>query len=86
MESVTREERQLAKAVNFGLIFGMSLTGFRNYAESGYGIKLSLNESKEIYDNFFQCYSGIAKWHQHVKVCQHILILKNIYRIQSLLW
>ncbi|CDR95746.1 DNA polymerase I, putative [Babesia bigemina] len=64
---VTKDERQLAKAVNFGLIFGMSLAGFRNYAEVGYGVRLGMNEAREIYDSFFRNYSGIANWHERMK-------------------
>ncbi|ORM39708.1 putative twinkle protein [Babesia sp. Xinjiang] len=64
---VTKEERQLAKAVNFGLIFGMSLQGFRNYAESCYGVQLSVSGAREIYDSFFRNYSGITSWHERMK-------------------
>ncbi|KAK2197360.1 bifunctional Archaeal primase DnaG-twinkle [Babesia duncani] len=67
MDSVTKEERQLAKAVNFGLIFGMSLTGFRAYAEIGYNVKLTEKEAREIYNSFFQSFSGIARWHERNK-------------------
>ncbi|KAK1934719.1 putative DNA polymerase I [Babesia divergens] len=67
MAEVTKAERQLAKAVNFGLIFGMSLAGFRSYAESGYGVQLNVKEAREIYDSFFRNFSGIAAWHDRMK-------------------
>ncbi|GIX66048.1 DNA polymerase I [Babesia caballi] len=67
MSEVTKDERQLAKAVNFGLIFGMSLAGFRSYAESGYGVQLSVGEAREIYDSFFRNFSGITAWHERMK-------------------
>ncbi|GFE53780.1 DNA polymerase I [Babesia ovis] len=67
ISEVTKEERQLAKAVNFGLIFGMSLAGFRNYAESCYGVQLSVSSAREIYDSFFRSYSGITSWHERMK-------------------
>ncbi|UKJ87859.1 DNA polymerase I [Theileria orientalis] len=67
IEEVTKEERQLAKAVNFGLIFGMSVNGLRMYAETGYKVKLSQKESKEIYASFFNNFKGILNWHNSVK-------------------
>ena len=39
---VTKEERQHAKAVNFGFLYGMSAYGFVNYAFVNYGVKLTL--------------------------------------------
>ncbi|UKK00271.1 DNA polymerase I [Theileria orientalis] len=67
IDEVTKEERQLAKAVNFGLIFGMSVNGLRMYAETGYKVKLSQKESKEIYTSFFNNFKGILNWHNSVK-------------------
>jgi DNA polymerase I len=37
-KEVTKQERKLAKAVNFGLLYGMSPGGLRNYARSSYGV------------------------------------------------
>jgi DNA polymerase-1 len=38
---VTKADRQLAKAVNFGLLYGMGARGFRVYARSKYGVELT---------------------------------------------
>ncbi|KAK1442021.1 twinkle-like protein [Babesia gibsoni] len=67
ISEVTKAERQLAKAVNFGLIYGMSLTGFINYAEASYGVVLTPKEAREIYDSFFRNFNGIAAWHEKMK-------------------
>lgn len=67
LSEVTKEDRQIAKSANFGLIYGASVNGFRGYAESNYGIKLSENEAKTIMDNFFKSYSGLANWHKKTK-------------------
>ena len=44
-ELVTKEERQLAKAVNFGLLFGQGPKGLSEYADKTYGVKMSLEEA-----------------------------------------
>ncbi len=65
-EAITKEERQLAKAVNFGLIYGISARGLSEYAKS-YGIELSLEEANEIRDKFFQYFTSFKEWHERVK-------------------
>ncbi|BAQ66934.1 bifunctional 3'-5' exonuclease/DNA polymerase [Geminocystis sp. NIES-3709] len=67
LDEVTKEDRQIAKSANFGLIYGASVNGFRGYAESNYGISLSESEAKTIMDNFFKSYSGLANWHKKTK-------------------
>ncbi|MGI0482684.1 bifunctional 3'-5' exonuclease/DNA polymerase [Geminocystis sp. CENA526] len=67
LDEVTKDDRQIAKSANFGLIYGASVNGFRGYAESNYGISLSENEAKKIMDNFFKSYSGLSQWHKKTK-------------------
>lgn len=38
-EEVTKEDRQLAKAVNFGLLYGQGVQGLREYARNSYGVR-----------------------------------------------
>lgn len=64
LEAVTKEQRQLGKAVNFGLIYGMGAKKLRVYAESNYGVKLSLEEAEGFRGNFFDNYSGLRNWHK----------------------
>ncbi|AOQ23007.1 Ribonuclease D [Moorella thermoacetica] len=61
---VTKSERQFAKSLNFGLIFGMSGKTLQEYAELGYGVKMTLEEAEEAREKFFQLYYGIAGWHE----------------------
>lgn len=63
-EEVLKEERQLAKALNFGLIYGMSANGLRAYAASGYGVEMSEIEAKRFRDKFFATYPTIQAWHR----------------------
>jgi len=60
---VTKEERQMAKAVNFGLIFAMNPWGLREYAKATYGVEMTEDQARDFHDQFFHVYQGLAKWH-----------------------
>jgi DNA polymerase-1 len=64
---VTEEDRRLAKAINFGLIYGMGAAKLRIYAETKYSVTMTLDEAKAFRKRFFDAYSGIAKWHDSIK-------------------
>lgn len=63
-DGVAKEERQLAKALNFGLLYGMGAEGLQTYALSQYGVSLPLERAKEYREKFFATYPGLAKWHR----------------------
>ena len=56
-------ERQKAKAVNFGLSFGMGAKRFKAMAERDYGVKMSLSEAKEAKHKLLDVYPRIGHWH-----------------------
>jgi DNA polymerase-1 len=62
-EQVTKEERKLAKAVNFGLIFGQGAKGLKDYARNNYGVEMTLEEATAYRTRFFETYQSIARWH-----------------------
>lgn len=62
VEEVTREHRQLAKALNFGLAFGMGAKSFAQYAKSGYGVELTETEAKQHRAKFLRNYAGVKRW------------------------
>lgn len=66
-DEVTSEERQKAKAANFGLLYGMGAEGFQGYAEATYGVSISLEESHELRKAFFDTWEGIAEWHDRAR-------------------
>ena len=66
LAEVTKADRQLAKAVNFGLLCGQRANGFRRYAQSNYGLNLSEQQADAYRTAFFRAYPGLAKWHQRV--------------------
>jgi DNA polymerase-1 len=67
IELITKQERQAAKAVNFGLIYAMGAKGLQGYARTVYGVDLSLKEAELFKSRFFAAYKGIAKWHERMK-------------------
>lgn len=64
---ITKEERQAAKAVNFGLIFGMGAAGLKSYASENYGTIMTLEEAELFKKRFFNGYRGVEKWHRQIR-------------------
>jgi DNA polymerase-1 len=67
IEMVTEEQRQAAKAVNFGLLYAMGAKTLREYAMSRYGVTLSMKEASAFRKAFFDVYPGVAAWHHRMK-------------------
>ncbi len=67
ISEITKEQRQSAKAVNFGLIFGMGSRGLMNYSRDVYGIDITLEQADLFRNEYFKAYTGIKKWHDHLK-------------------
>jgi DNA polymerase-1 len=66
-DEVTKADRQLAKALNFGLLYGMGARGLASYARTGYGVDLTEDEARTHRDAFFLAYPGLAAWHRKVR-------------------
>jgi DNA polymerase-1 len=61
---ISKEERRVAKAVNFGLIYGMGVKTFRANARSEYGVELTQEQAAEYRRAFFEAYPGLNAWHR----------------------
>ncbi|MCQ2329315.1 MAG: DNA polymerase I [Paludibacteraceae bacterium] len=56
MEEVTKEMRRKAKAINFGIIYGMSVFGMSER------LGISRSEAKEFIDGYFENFSGVKRY------------------------
>jgi len=61
---VTKADRQAAKAVNFGLLYGMGAKGLRQYAAEEYGVQWTEQEAAAVRGRFFAEYRGLQAWHR----------------------
>ena len=64
-EGTSKDDRRLAKAVNFGLLYGMGAKGLQSHALRSYGVELSLEEASLYRRRFFQSYPGLKRWHDN---------------------
>ena len=62
-EEITKEERQIGKSANFGLMFGMGAKAYCDYCYTNFGMKVSIEEAMRIRASYFKSYPGIKKFH-----------------------
>src|SRR5215218_3949347 len=65
-EDVTKEQRQLAKALVLGMLYGLSAYGLPTYAFKNYGIKMTPNEAENHVASFYELYPKLAAYHDEV--------------------
>lgn len=63
-EEVTKEQRKMAKAINFGFIYGMGWRKFVIYSWEKYGVRITDAQAKKFRKRFFELFNGLPKWHQ----------------------
>lgn len=61
LEEVTKQQRSIAKTVNFGIAYGMWTSGLQKNLQSA-GIEITENEAKGIIKGFYKAYPGVAKY------------------------
>ena len=61
-EDVTKDERQLAKPCNFGLLYRMGNRGFYNYLRVNFVPDITFEEACELRARFFAGYPDMARW------------------------
>jgi DNA polymerase I len=63
-DEVTKDERQRAKALNFGMVYGMSAAGLVIDARVKYGVKMTKKEAESHIKAFFNGYPQLAAWYR----------------------
>jgi len=66
MEEITKDERQLAKGVSFGLLYGQQAEGLKRYLFDKFDIDISLDEAERIREVFFSQYTALPLWYKRV--------------------
>ncbi len=65
VEAVVTDQRRAAKAINFGLIYGMSAFGLAKQLD------LSRTESQEYIDRYFDRYPGVKRYMDETRMAAH---------------
>lgn len=64
---VTKQERQGAKAVNFGCPGGLGPAKLRDYAENEYGVKWTLDEAKGMWRKYRAAYPDVVEYMKKIQ-------------------
>lgn len=80
--SISSEQRQQAKGVNFGVIFGQSAQGL---AEA---LGITESEAAEFLNRYFEVYDGVRKWVKSVEefVLENGYVMNAYGRVRPLFW
>jgi DNA polymerase-1 len=81
IQDISKTERQRAKAVNFGLLFGMSTRSLQKSAINSYGVYLSIEDAEKFRMRFYSAYAGFAGWQQQQLPKTETRTLSNRRRI-----
>jgi DNA polymerase I len=65
-EAVTKKQRDLAKAMILGLLYGLSAYGLPTYAFKNYGIKMTPREAGEYVQTFYGLYPKLEEYHESI--------------------
>jgi uracil-DNA glycosylase family 4 len=74
---ITKEERKMAKAVNFGFLYGMGWRKFQVYADEKYDVRVTEAEARAYRDAFFRRYQGLPAWHDRQR--RIVLSVGNVH-------
>jgi DNA polymerase I-like protein with 3'-5' exonuclease and polymerase domains len=61
---VTKADRQMSKACNFGLCYGMGRIRFLSHCNVGYKLDLTPEQAEGLRQNWFRVYPDVKVWHR----------------------
>jgi len=70
-QDVTVSERDVGKALNFSLLYGMGSQVLAIKCRTSYGVEMDLKQAEQYKNKFFKTYKGLAKWQEEVKAKRH---------------
>jgi DNA polymerase I-like protein with 3'-5' exonuclease and polymerase domains len=82
-ETVSDNERAIAKVCNYGLIFGVGVPVFRQTLRSWANIILNFNEVKALMRKWFDKFEYFREWHN---IHKHQIQVYGYVDIQSCSW
>lgn len=65
-EDITKEERQEAKAIGFGMAFKMGANSLCDYGKATYGVEMTLEQAKKYQENYYKTYPTVEKFHDRI--------------------
>ena len=65
--AVSKAQRQTAKGVNFGMLYGSGPKGLAGFCKSKYGVDLSIAQAEQAQAAFFQTYPGLSRWQKRTR-------------------
>jgi DNA polymerase-1 len=81
---VSKEDRQLAKVLNFGLCYGMGAERLRGYARDQYGVSMTLDEAESYRTAFFNTYPGLRAWHRRASGPRRMYLRSPVVETRTL--
>jgi DNA polymerase-1 len=84
-DAVTAEQRQAAKAINFGNLFGQRGAGLARTAKTNYGVDMSAQDAEIALAKFAAAYPALAGWkraqvkqaEQRGQVCTQLGLIRD---------
>ena len=76
---VTDEERSIAKAANFGLIYGMTSYGLQKKIKADYDMNITLQEAEEFRNGYFETYKNVLNYQDKMLKASYIETLGGRY-------
>ena len=79
ISEVTDEERSIAKAANFGLIYGMTSYGLQKKIKADYGMEVTLEEAEKFRNGYFEAYNDVLMYQDKMLKSDYIETLGGRY-------